>query len=487
MTVAALKNSFYINGVSKLHAGVSRKMWQNIWKDIPEDHIPIQAITNGIHTASWMSFDMMELMDRHFGKNWQEKQDSASFWKGILEVPDAELWKVHEIRRKKLINFTRRRLKKQLLKKGSSRLLIQQAQDVLDYNTLTIGLARRFATYKRGDLILREPEKLLRLINDSQRPIQLIFAGKAHPQDNAGKEIIKNIIHFINSHQLTQKVVFIEDYDINVARYMVQGVDVWLNNPLRPFEACGTSGMKAAVNGVLNFSVLDGWWDEAYNQSNGWVIGRGEIYQDKDYQSQVESKVMYSILEDEIIPRFYDRRKNGLPGEWIKMMKESFLSLASVYNTHRMVKDYYSRFYKNAARFYQNQSENRFEEIRAFVKWKNILEKEFNKIKIEKFDFDRQVFQIGEEFEIEAEVFLGGIDPRDIRVDVYHGNVALNGRIEEASLINLQDFTPLGGQIYRFSGRMVCQKTGEQAFRLRIIPFHPLCPDPYEMNLVKWG
>jgi len=487
MTVAALKNSFYINGVSRLHTEVSRKMWQNIWRDIPEEHIPIQAITNGIHMASWMSFDLTELLDTHFGENWQEKQDSTSLWDGIRNIPDAELWKVHEIRRKKLINFTRKRLKKQLLKKGSSRLLVEQAQDVLDYNSLTIGLARRFATYKRGDLILREPERLLKLINDSQRPVQLIFAGKAHPQDNSGKEIIKNIVHFINSNQLTDKMVFIEDYDINVARYMVQGVDVWLNNPLRPFEACGTSGMKAAVNGVLNLSVLDGWWDEAFNHSNGWAIGKGEIYQDKNYQSQVESKMLYTILEKKIIPRFYDQREKDLPVEWIKMMKNSFLSLVSFYNTHRMVKDYYSRFYKEAARFYQKQTKNGFREIKEFVKWKITLEKEFNSVKIDKFDFNKKVFRIGEEFKIEADVFLGNINTKDIRIDVYHGNVAPDGQIEDAAVINLENFTQLDDNRYRYSGNMVCQKTGEQAFKLRIIPYHPLCQDPYEMNLVKWG
>jgi len=488
MTVAAMRNSTYINGVSSLHADVSRKMWRGLWKETPEEHIPIHGITNGIHIPTWISFEMNDLYERYLGSKWREKQDYPDAWEKVLNIPDPELWNVHEIRRRRLVSFTRQRLKRQLAARGASNQLINDSQEVLNPQALTIGFARRFATYKRGTLIFRDPERLISLLNNPDRPVQIIFAGKAHPQDQYGKEFIKNIIHFIQTHHLRRKIVFIEDYDINVARYLVQGVDIWLNNPLRPLEACGTSGMKAACNGVLNFSVLDGWWDEAYDLQNGWAIGNREAYQDQEYQNEVESKAIYSILENDIVPRFYERGSDGLPRDWIKMMKRSLLSIASFYNTHRMVKEYYTRFYKSAKRNAMALQEHEYTPLREFVLWKERIKSQFHDIRIENVSYNAsRLYKIREKMDVSAQVKLGSIQPDEVRVDVYSGQLQADGMVRNSSIEPLTEVEALPGGTYRFSGILPLEGTGQYGFRIRITPAHPLINDPYELNLVLWG
>lgn len=487
MTVAAIRNSSYINGVSKLHSKVSKKIWKNIWGEIPEEHIPISSVTNGIHVPSWLSFEMGELFEKYLGENWEQKQDIKDLWNKIKDIPDIELWNVHKLRRKKLVNFVRRRFKKQFAKKRALFLINDKALEVLNPEILTIGFARRFATYKRGDLILRDPDRLLKILNNTDKPVQVVFAGKAHPKDNEGKDIIKNIIHFINSNNLVNKFVFIENYDINVARYMVQGVDVWLNNPLRPLEACGTSGMKAGANGVLNFSVLDGWWNEAYINTIGWSIGNGEVYESRKYQDDVDSKSIYSILENEIIPLFYERDSDGLPIEWINMMKNSIISIASYYNTHRMVKDYFNIFYKKAGERFKIFKQDNFTYLKEFIKWKNCIKNNFNSINIERVNFDdKRVYTINSKFKVEVNVFLGNIKPDYVNIDVYYGRISDKDEIKDSKVVNLKDVKELGNNRYKFSGYMLCNKTGNFGFKIRVTPSHPLIVNPYEMNLKIW-
>ncbi|MBI5966321.1 MAG: alpha-glucan family phosphorylase, partial [Deltaproteobacteria bacterium] len=305
MAIMALKNSAHTNGVSDLHRGVSRRLWGYIWKALPQVDIPIESVTNGIHIPSWISDDIASLFDRYLGRRWAEDPDNVKIWERVNRIPDSELWRTHERRRERLVAFTRQRLQEQLLRHGAQKMEIQAASEVLNPEALTIGFGKRFAAYKRGDLVLKDPARLARLLNDPQRPVQIIFAGKAHPQDHFGKEVIKNIIHLANQPEFRHRMVFVEDYDMNVARYMVQGSDVWLSNPRRPLEACGTSGMKAAANGSLNMSVLDGWWAEGYEAGIGWAIGSGEEYEDSAYQDQVESQAIYDLLERYVIPLFY--------------------------------------------------------------------------------------------------------------------------------------------------------------------------------------
>ncbi len=487
MPVLAIRNASYVNGVSQLHGTVAKTMWKHLWNDVPEEHIPIRAVTNGVHLASWLSFEMSELFRRYLGDNWQEKQDRFSLWKKTENIPDPEIWRVHCVRRRRLIYFIRTRLKEQLMAKGASQLLINQSQEALDPEVLTIGFARRFASYKRGDLIFRDLQRLMKLADDPLRPVQFIFAGKAHPQDTAGKEIIKNIIHSIHANNLFKQIVFIEDYDMNVARYMVQGVDVWLNNPLRPHEASGTSGMKAAVNGVLNLSVLDGWWDEAYDLVNGWAIGSPEVFSDRTYQDEVESKALYSIIENDVIPMFYDKGLDGLPREWIKMMKNAFVSVVSFFNTHRMLKEYSEKFYVQAGRSYRLLSENGFKNTRELVEWKTKIRQDFYLIKVENIQCeDAHVYKINDSFRVQVDVFTGKLLPEDIKVDLYYGRISSNHQLTSTGIENLKEVTPLGEGKYRFAGEMACKTTGIFGFKIRITPYHSLIFDPYEMNMVIW-
>jgi starch phosphorylase len=488
MTVAAVKNAAFVNGVSTLHAQVSRDMLSNLWPGVPLEHVSIQPITNGIHIPSWVSFEMNDLFERYLGNKWREKQDYRDAWEKVQNIPDPELWNVHEIRRRRLIAFARQRLQKQLIAKGASNLLINESQEALNPEALTIGFARRFATYKRAYLIFKDPERLLKILNNVTHPVQLVFAGKAHPQDQAGKELIKNIIAFMSAEHLRKKIAFIEDYDINVARYLVSGVDIWLNTPLRPLEACGTSGMKAACNGVLNFSVLDGWWDEAYDLKNGWAIGNREVYADKEYQDEVESKAIYSILEKDIVPLFYERGSDGLPREWIRMMKHSLLTIASRYNTNRMVKEYFYKFYKNAAENHGKLSADNFAAGRELVKWKNRIKSEFSALRIENIQADTgRTYTSREQFPLLAELYLGKIDPGEIRVEAYYGTITGEDVLHHSALAALSDVTKIADSRYRFSGFIPCSRTGNFGFKLRITPFHPLLTDAYEMGLVLWG
>ena len=490
MTVAAIKHSTYINGVSQLHSRVSRNMWKEIWPQAPYEHVPIHAITNGIHTATWISQEMAELFQRYLGLQWQQKQDNLQHWDKIYKIPDPELWKVHEYRRRRLVQFVRMRLQKQLEDKGVSRLFIDEAKEALNPEALTIGFARRFATYKRGNLILKDPARLLKILCDNSRPVQIIFAGKAHPQDTEGKKIIEHIIHFINTNHLLKKVVFLENYDIGIARYMLQGVDVWLNNPLRPLEACGTSGMKATANGVLNLSVLDGWWDEAYEFNNGWAIGNGEEYKDRRYQDDVESKAIYSILENDIVPLFYRRDSYGLPREWIKMMKNGFKSIASFYNTQRMVKEYNDKFYQPAAENFSKLSTQSFEQARQFIQWKKNIQKEFHNISVVNVQYNQGLeYKINEPIHIQATLKPGNIKPEDIDVSVYYGNLSGQLTLENSQIQQLKEIKPVEGSVpgqYIYSGSIICRKTGDFGFKLRITPQHPFMVHPYELSLVKW-
>src|SRR5271154_4262415 len=322
MAVLAIRLADGINGVSWLHGDVSRKMWHNLWPQVPPDDVPIKHVTNGIHIRSWLSPDIAFTLDRYLGDSWSSNPADTEVWEGVSQIPDEELWRAHERCRERLVGWSRQVLKEQLTRRGASYEDVALADEVLDPEALTIGFARRFATYKRGALLMRDPERLKRLLEDTKRPIQFVFAGKAHPADNEGKELIRAIVNFARSTpQTRRRMVFLENYDMNIARYLVQGVDVWLNTPRRGMEASGTSGMKAAANGVPNCSILDGWWVEGYAPDLGWAIGRGESYSDGNVQDQLESQQLYDLLEKQIVPLFYKRTLDNLPKEWIARMK----------------------------------------------------------------------------------------------------------------------------------------------------------------------
>ncbi len=487
MAILAIKNSARTNGVSRLHQSVSRRMWSHLWPSLPEADIPIEGITNGIHIPSWISNDLGSLLNRYLGRRWAEDPDNVKVWERINRIPDSELWRTHERRRERLIAFARRRLEEQLIHQGAKKKEVEVAREVLNPEALTIGFARRFATYKRGDLILRDPQRLAKILNDSQRPVQVLFAGKAHPKDHPGKEMIKSIIHLAKQPEFRHRLVFIEDYDLNVGRYLVQGVDVWLNNPRRPLEACGTSGMKAAANGVLNLSILDGWWAEGYQPGLGWAIGGGEEYDDSDYQDEIENHACYNLLERTIVPLFYERGRDNLPREWIGMMKKSMQILAANFNSHRMLEDYVERFYLPLSLRRNEIREEGFKGIRDLTAWMNHLRANWSKLRIlEKRSGVKNGIELGKTLKAEVTLSLGRLSPHDLSVEIYYGPVDSKANFLDCFTLPLQPVSE-GGERVIFRGEIPCRTVGRFGFRIRVLPFHPLLTNPYSLGLILWG
>jgi starch phosphorylase len=346
MPILALRLSQQRNGVAELHGQVARRIWNFLWPDRRPEDVPIIHITNGVHTGTWLARRLRHLFDRYLGSDWMDHLDKPETWEAIENIPDAELWTVRRHLKRKLVAYMRERARNQWLKDGVHPVQVIASGVLLDPYVLTIGFARRFATYKRANLVLRDPGRLLDIINRPNMPVQIIFAGKAHPADEPGKLLIQDVYRNVKRAENGGRLVFLEDYDMNLARYLLQGVDVWLNTPRRPNEASGTSGMKAAMNGVLNFSILDGWWREGYNGENGWAIGEDRDYDHYDQQDAADANSLYDILENQIIPLYYlERSSDGLPGEWIGRMKESIRTLAPQFSVRRMIKEYIERTY----------------------------------------------------------------------------------------------------------------------------------------------
>jgi starch phosphorylase len=488
MTVLALKMAAYSNGVSRLHGRVSREMWQGLWPNLPLDEVPIGHVTNGVHPRTWVGSSMQDLLDRYFGPQFENKPTDLEIWNRMDRISDEELWRTHERRRERLVAFARDRIRQYMKRTGAVERKIQQAEDALSPSALTIAFARRFATYKRGNLLLRDPERLLRLLKDTERPIQLIFAGKAHPMDMPGKELIREIIHFAEKNDVANRIVFIENYDMTVARYLTSGADIWLNTPRRPLEASGTSGMKAAMNGVLNCSVLDGWWDEAYDPELGWAIGTGEEYEDTNLQDDIESKALYDLLEREIIPTFYERGRDGLPREWIHNMKNCMRTIGQSMSSHRMLMDYSNQFYFPALKNYRRLAKDDFAESKALAAYMNRLQSMWNNIKIAKVDSNaKRVMNRGDSLTVTAQVDLGGLNPEEVKVELYHGTVST----QDSSITKAQkaEMRPMGqeGNLYRYQVKIECSTTGMQGHTVRILPKHDALVHPYRSGLIKWA
>ncbi|UCG16320.1 MAG: alpha-glucan family phosphorylase [Phycisphaerales bacterium] len=350
MTPLALRLSNYRNGVSALHGAVARKMWQNVWPGRTIDRTPIGSITNGIHLRTWMHPKMGDLLDAYLPADWDEKQDQARTWAAVKKIPDAALWELHQQLRQDLIDFVRDRMRAQLRRMRAPAKQIRQVDSILDHGALTIGFARRFAPYKRAALIFTDPNRLARILNHSTRPVQILFAGKAHPGDSGGGDIIARIERFARSPRFRRRVVLIEDYTMEVARYLVSGVDLWLNTPRRPQEASGTSGMKPTLHGGLNLSILDGWWPEAFDGRNGWTIGPARDHRGTQADDRRDAAGLYRTLERDVVPLFYDRTRSGLPRKWIARMKHSLATIPSAFNADRMVKEYFRKYYLPALR-----------------------------------------------------------------------------------------------------------------------------------------
>ncbi len=488
MTVLALRLANVSNAVSKLHGTVTRKMWRDLWPGLPTQEVPIIHITNGVHTQSWLSPEIAALYDRYLGIQWVERPTDFVIWKRVEQIPDAELWRTHERARERLIAFARMRVKAQLKRRGSPPSEIAAADEVLDPDALTIGFARRFATYKRGDLIFRHPERLAALINNRERPVQFIFSGKAHPRDTGGKELIQRVVHFARRPEFRRRIVFIEDYDMNVARHLIQGVDVWLNNPRRPLEASGTSGMKAAANGGLNLSILDGWWVEGYDGDNGWAIGAGEEYTDMTYQDEVESRALLEIIENDIVPIFYRRGADGIPRDWIRRMKRSIMTLVPFFNTNRMVEDYTRNCYLPSHRRAAQLVGEHLRQARELAEWRRRIREAWNQIRIENVEAPTQeTLRVGAAFPVKAHVHLGPFRPDDVEVQLFYGNLDAMVMIAEPRVARLQPNGRSGDNTVIYTGSVPCDASGQFGFSVRVLPNHPLLPHTFEPGLVTWG
>ncbi len=487
MAVLAIRLADHYNGVSKLHGEVARKMWHNLWPDVPAQEVPIRHVTNGVHVRTWLSPDIQFVLDRYLSDKWISDPTDQSVWQEVVQIPDEELWRAHERGRQRLVGWVRHTLREQLIRRGVVYDDVASAEEVLDPEALTIGFARRFATYKRGALLLKDLTRLRKLLEDKDHPIQFVFAGKAHPADQEGKEVIRAIVNFARDAGVRRKFVFIENYDMNVARHLVQGVDVWLNNPRRPLEASGTSGMKAAASGVLNLSVLDGWWVEGYAPEVGWAIGRGETYADNATQDQLESQALYDILEKQIVPLFYQRGVDNCPREWIARMKNSMRKLVPIFNTNRMVRDYAERTYLPAFERGQDLLADGLTRAVALAATKDLLRKKWSGIKvIAVHTSGNGHYKVGDMMQVDAMIDLPDVEPENVAVQLYAGPVNASGEIENGQVLSMRHSKQVAPGRHLFCGRVECSTSGRQGFALRVLPGGRDFASHFEPGLILW-
>jgi glycogen phosphorylase len=486
MAILALKTSAYRNGVSRLHRLVSQEMWHDLWSELPVWEVPITSVTNGVHLLSWLNGDLSLLYDQYLAPDWRERTSDPEVWELIKEIPDDELFEVRRRRRRRLIQFVRDRQTVAILKRKASSAELRHAGEVLDPNAFTIGFARRFATYKRATLLFRDIERLKKILCNKDRPVQFIIAGKAHPQDQPGKTQIREIIQYSRDPELWRHIVFLEDYDMKVARELVQGVDLWLNTPRRGEEACGTSGMKAGINGVLNLSILDGWFDEAYEVSGGWAIGDREAYAED--QDGIHASAIYYLLENEIVPLYYDRREQGLPREWIRRVKQSIMGLSPRFDCKRMIEEYASQLYDPAHSAYQRLCAFGFEKAREKARWNARIREVWDRVRfVETGPAPVGPITSGKAVPVRAAVDLAGLKPDDVRVEIVMGRVGATGQLEDTEVM-LLPARECNGSVAVFGSEIVPRHTGRLGYALRISPNH--YDDPLTRpcsSLLKWG
>ena len=489
MGMLALRIAGKKNGVSKLHGAVSRRLFSDVWPNIAPDESPIEYVTNGIHTCSWLAPSMKKLFNQYLKPYWQDNIQDDETWNDIKNIPNKELWDTHTDRKKKLCALVKNNITTRL---KSSRYNYEEINEIvskLNPNALTIGFARRFATYKRATLIFRDLERLTQLLNNPERPVQLIFAGKAHPADKEGQDLIKYIHEVSMKPQFKGKIFLLENYNIAMSRYLISGVDVWLNNPRRPMEASGTSGQKASVNGVINFSVLDGWWAEGYNQKNGWTIGDNTEYQSYEEQDIADSESLYNTLENKIIPLYYENKKeDGVSDKWMEMFKNSIISTGGRYSTSRMVIDYTRDYYMELANLSKNHYQN-LDEVIDFTNWKKNMYASWKDIKItQNNNLDNITIDAGNQIEVHCIVNLPeNIDCNSIRTEVYYGKILENGIMEQIQTVPMnlieQDDE---NRTYKYSAKIELKTGGNYGYTFRVMPQTVMMLDTANLDLIQW-
>jgi starch phosphorylase len=459
------------NGVSQLHGSVARRMWAHLWPGRSVEEIPISHITNGVHIATFVSHEFANLFDRYLGTDWYLGSQRPDNIKRIDEIYNEELWRAHELNRSRLVRTCREQLVRQYQRRNAPRKVIEAVEKALDPNILTITFSRRFATYKRAFLLIQDAQRLESIINNANSPVQFIFAGKAHPRDNEGKDLIKQLFQFANRPAVRDRFVFLEDYDMHLARHLLQGSDVWLNTPRRPFEACGTSGMKAAINGALNFSILDGWWCEGYRETIGWSIGNGEEYEDYAYQDAVESQALYNILENEIVPCFYDRKNGDLPARWLEKMKASIRMAMERFCSLRMVKDYAETLYTPAARWYDHLVADQAKAAQRLADQSARLRSLWKGIQVGSPVRETHGAQrVGDSFQVTSEVTLGELQPEEVDIELYFGLYKSFSELTDSRVIPMGVIKDLGQSRYVFGCTLTCEAAGRFGFSVRATP-----------------
>jgi starch phosphorylase len=485
MAVMGLRLAARRNGVAALHGAVSRVMFAGLWPEVPTEEVPIGSVTNGVHAPTWISPELDDLLTRRVLPEWDGAP--ASDWVRIDEAGNDELWRALQQGRERLVTFVRGRLRRSRLAQGFSASDVAWTNGVLDPSVLTVGFARRFATYKRGTLLLSQPDRLRALLFHPERPVQFVFAGKAHPADQPGKEMIQRIQQFAAQHEVRHRFVFLDDYDMAVARALYQGSDVWLNTPRRPQEACGTSGMKAALNGSLNCSILDGWWDECFDGQNGWAITSAEDESDLDRRDQLEAESVFDLLESQIVPLFYDRGPGGVPVGWVSRVKDAYASLGPRVTASRMVRDYVEEYYEPAAAAADAVGADGAARGRALAAWRARVSAAWAGVKVAGVEADNGPARLGEERAIIVTVDLGSLEPADVAVQVLHGPVGGGDEIQQPERL---DLTPAGtdeaGRA-RWTGSIRCSRAGRYGFTVRVVPDHADLATPVELGLVTWA
>ncbi len=487
MGILALKIAGKKNGVSKLHGAVSRELFGEVWPEIASNESPIGYVTNGIHTCSWLAPKMKELFNKYLIPYWQDSMYQDQVWEKIKNVPNDKIWTIHNERKQKLLKLVKENTTERLRRSGYSYEAINEITSKINPNALTIGFARRFATYKRATLIFKDIERITQILNNSDRPVQLIFAGKAHPADKEGQDLIKYIHQVSMMPQFKGKIFLLENYNIAMSRYLISGVDVWLNNPRRPMEASGTSGQKASVNGVINFSVLDGWWAEGYTQTNGWTIGSNNEYESYEAQDQADSQSLYRTLEEKIIPTYYERNRNNLPEKWIEIMKNSIITTGGKYSTSRMLVDYTNQYYMPLAKLTKKYYED-IDNVASYNSWKNDLYTNWKDIKITQVNnLDNITIDAGNKIEVACEVELPNIDINNINVEVYYGKILENGVVENVSIIPMElTESNEDERKYYYTTKIELTTGGNYGYTFRVMPKNEMILEPANLNLVKW-
>ncbi|MBT2213589.1 alpha-glucan family phosphorylase [Actinomadura sp. NEAU-AAG7] len=481
MAVMGMRLAQRVNGVSALHGRVSREMFGGLWGGFDTAEVPIGSVTNGVHAGTWVAREVFDLAAREV----PSVVESSRGWEGVLEVEGGEIWRVRRLLRERLVVDARRRLREAWRRRGASEAELSWTEDALDPDVLTIGFARRVPSYKRLTLMMRDERRLRALLLDPDRPVQIVIAGKAHPADEGGKRLIQDIVRFAGDEEVRHRIVFLPDYDMALGRLLVQGCDVWMNNPLRPLEACGTSGMKAALNGGLNLSILDGWWEEWYDGRNGWAIPSADGLASPERRDELEAAALHGLIEDQVAVAFYDRDAAGLPRRWLEMVRHTIATLGPKVLASRMVRDYVEGYYGPAAASARAMAADGFAGARGLAAWKRRVREAWPRVAVEHVEGSGEESpQVGARLAVRVVVDLGALDPGDVAVEVAYGRVDDTDALVEPSYLELEAAGPAGDGRVRYAGEVPLARSGAFGYGVRVVPSHPALPVRAELGLV---